>query len=271
MAPPLLTWLRQVTHIGLNLIFPPLCSGCGRLGENFCDVCAQAVEPVPHPQCAHCGRPQPVLTAVCAHCRRHPTDPLCLTRSAALYTSPLRQAIHALKYEAQPELAPLLARYLIAAYANAPWSNLAQDITAVVPVPLHPQRMEERGYNQSELLAESFCAVVQLPLQVTWLERIRETRQQVGLGPGERYANVAGAFCATADVAGQQLLLIDDVYTTGATLRACAAAALAAGATAVYGLTLAQPLRQAIPPLPDVIPEAPPIASEELPWWEGEG
>jgi ComF family protein len=267
MAYPLLTWLRQVTDVSLDLIFPPLCIGCGRLGENFCPVCAQSVEPVPQPQCAHCGRPQLAPTARCANCRRHPNDPLRLTRTAALYTSPLRQAIHALKYEAQPELAPLLARYLIAVYASAPWSNLAQPITAVVPVPLHPQRIEERGYNQSELLAESFCAAVQLPLQPTWLKRVRETRQQVGLGPGERYANVEGAFCATADVAGQQLLLIDDVYTTGATLRACAIAALAAGATAVYGLTLAQPLRQAMPPVPDVTSDV----SEELPWWEGEG
>jgi ComF family protein len=263
MAQPLLTWLRQVTDIGLQLLFPPLCTGCGRLGENFCASCAQAVEPVPQPQCAHCGRPQPSPTPRCANCRRHPHDPLRLTRTAALYTSPLRQAIHALKYEAQSELAPLLARYLVAVYANEPWCDLTQSITAVVPVPLHPQRLEERGYNQAELLAASFCVAAQLPLQPTWLARIRETRQQVGLGPGERYTNVEGAFCATADVVGQHLLLIDDVYTTGATLRACANAALAAGATSVYGLTLAQPLRQATPPPSDEF--------EEFPWWEGEG
>jgi predicted amidophosphoribosyltransferase len=82
-------------------------------------------------------------------------------------------------------------------------------------------------------------------MQPSWLERTRETRQQVGLAPSERHVNVDGAFGAAEAVAGQRLLLIDDVYTTGSTLRACAAAALSAGATAVYGLTLAQPVRRA--------------------------
>jgi ComF family protein len=185
-----------------------------------------------------------------------------LTRAAALHTTPLREAIHAFKYEAQPELAPLLARYLIAVYAEPPWSTLARAVTAIVPVPLHPQRLEERGYNQSELLAISLSGAVGLPLQSMWLERTRETRRQVGLGPSERHANVDGAFCATEAVAGESLLLIDDVYTTGSTLRACADAALAAGAAAVYGLTLALPARRRGPPALE--------NGNELPWWEGE-
>lgn len=262
MAQRLWIRLRQVADVGLNLLFPPLCAGCERLGESFCSRCAQDVEPVPLPQCMRCGRPQPKATTRCADCARHPKDPLTLTRAAALHISPLREAIHALKYKAQPELAPLLARYLSAVYAAEPWCNLPQPITAVVPVPLHPQRKEERGYNQAELLAEHFSKAVHLPMQPTWLERKRETRQQVGLGPSERQSNVEEAFCATAAVANQRLLLIDDVYTTGATLRACAAAALSAGATAVYGLTLAQPLRRANPSSPDV-----PV---DIPWWEEE-
>jgi ComF family protein len=216
--------------------------GCGRLGERFCPACAQAVEPVPLPQCAHCGLAQPVATSRCISCSGRANDLLTFTRAAALHTYPLREAIHAFKYEAQPELAPLLARHLVAVYAEPPWSNLPQPITAVVPVPLHPQRLAERGYNQAALLATIFGDAVGLPVQPAWLERTRETRHQVGLGPSERQTNVDGAFAATEAVMGHHLLLIDDVYTTGATLRACAAAALAAGAAAVYGLTLAQPV-----------------------------
>jgi predicted amidophosphoribosyltransferase len=126
----------------------------------------------------------------------------------------------------------------------------------------------ERGYNQAELLATTFCHAVGLPLQPTWMERTRETRQQVGLGPSERHTNVAGAFSAAQAVAGQHLLLIDDVYTTGSTLRACAAAALAAGAKAVYGLTLAQPARRAH--LPTTVESADDRAGRDLPWWEAE-
>jgi ComF family protein len=167
-------------------------------------------------------------------------------------------------------LAPLLARYLVAVFAQPPWSMLPQAVTAVVPVPLHEQRLAERGYNQSELLAEHFCRAVELPLQPSWLQRVRETRQQVGLGPNERRANVEGAFVATSNVAGQNLLLVDDVYTTGATLRACAKAAQMAGARSIYGLTLAQPVRRA----PNMGESEPDNDPQELPpieaWWESE-
>jgi ComF family protein len=233
--------LHRLAAAGLDLLFPPVCAGCGRLGYLFCPTCAQAVEPVPSPLCARCGKPLAAAAVRCATCRGDPASPLTLSRAAALHTDPLRPAIHAFKYEQQPALAAPLARYLAAVFRLPPWPDLAAQIDAVVPVPLHAQRLAERGYNQSELLAAAFCAQVGLACAPGWLARTRATRQQVGLGPQERRANVADAFCAGDDVAGRTLLLVDDVCTTGATFRACAAAARAAGARAVYALALAIP------------------------------
>lgn len=231
--------LHELVRAGLDLLYPPVCCGCGASGADLCDRCAQTVEPVPFPICTRCGRPQSASTMQCTDCRRVAHDPLVWTRAAALHHTPLREAIHAFKYENRPELGPLLARYLVAAFAQAPWPGVAID--AVVPVPLYAERLAERGYNQAERLATPFGAATGLPVAPDWLARTRFTRPQVGLGPAERQANVAGAFTAVTAVAGRRLLLIDDVLTTGATLRAAAHAARVAGAVAVYGLTLALP------------------------------
>jgi len=238
--------LAQIGRAGIDLLFPPACVGCGRAGYLFCPTCEQAVAPVPEPRCASCGRSQPAPVERCPQCRRRAGDPLLKMRAAALHTHPLREAIHALKYEGRTELAGSLARYLAAAYADPLWRTLPRPIDAVTPVPLHAARLTERGYNQSALLAAAFCAATGLPLQTSWLARARETRPQVGLGPVERQANVDGAFTADPAAAGKVILLVDDVLTTGATLRACAAAVDAVGAFAVYGLTLSQPAPRAV-------------------------
>lgn len=240
---------RRALHHFADLLFPPRCVGCGRAGSLFCDSCAQAVAPIPQPCCPRCGQPQ-VTTALCQTCTGLVNDPVTMARAAAVYAPPLRPAIHALKYEQQPALAPLLGRYLVAAFAHPEWQ--AVRIDAVAPVPLHAERLAARGYNQSALLAAHFCAATGLPMEKNWLERHRDTRPQVGLNLQERRQNVVGSFRAQPAVAGKRLLLIDDVYTTGATLRACATAARAAGATAVYALTVARPLLppHAVDPLP---------------------
>jgi ComF family protein len=177
----------------------------------------------------------------CAMCRANRSHPLKLAGAAALYSFPLRESIHALKYEDHPELADPLARYMVVAFAQERWRRITAEIDAVVPVPLHEERQDERGYNQSELLAVAFCHAVGLQLAPRWLHRTHPTRQQVGLNAPERKQNVDGAFGADAAIGEKTLLLIDDVYTTGATLSACAQAAMNAGAKAVFALTLAVP------------------------------
>lgn len=233
--------VRQWASTGVDLLFPPRCAGCGHAGVRICAACAQRVTPAPQTICERCGRVQPVRTACCNRCLSEGESPLQRVRAAALHVSPLREWIHLLKYERRPDLAPLLARYLTAATMQPEWTEPAMTIDAVAPVPLHAERLSARGYNQAELLARGLCRQTGLSLRTDLLQRTKLTRSQVGLNAVERHANVQDAFTASPACRGLHLLLIDDVYTTGATLRACASAALDAGATQVCALTLALP------------------------------
>jgi ComF family protein len=227
--------LRRLAWAAVDLVFTPTCAGCGRLGERFCGRCQTEVALLRAPVCRACGYPVSRAGA-CAHCRGPGPGiaPLAGLRSAAFFEGPLRLAIHQFKYRRDVGLADGLARYLV-----APWAALGRPGAAVLPVPLAAQRQRERGYNQSGLLARAFADLTRLPYLAGAVERVRPTASQVGLSAAERRANVAGAFCARAErVAGRSLVLVDDVCTTGATLTACAEALCAAGAAAVWALTL---------------------------------
>jgi ComF family protein len=158
------------------------------------------------------------------------------------YEETLRACIHALKYDGQTRLAEPLGNLLASKYRA---SGLRADI--IVPVPLHSERLQKRGYNQSKLLAEYCSRQVSVPVHEDMLIRRRATSAQVGLAAKERHQNVAGAFVCSPTFTGKALahhkiLLIDDVCTTGATLEACSAPLFAAGAQEVWALVLARPL-----------------------------
>jgi ComF family protein len=151
-----------------------------------------------------------------------------------MHEGKLQQAIHALKYNNTPSLAQPLGERLAECLAQLNWS-----VDMIVPVPLHTSRIKERGYNQSQVLGAHVAAHHNLPLVPDAIARWRLTTTQVGLTAVQRRANVSGAFRANpALVANQTLLLIDDVFTTGATLQACAQASLDSGAKAAYSLTV---------------------------------
>lgn len=221
----------------LDLLFPLHCAGCGKVGIAWCATCQAAVQPMPQPVCVRCGMPQPRAErcAVCATGVFH----VSAIRAAAVYADPLSTAIHRFKYEGRSDLHRPLGR-LLADYWQA--RPVTADLAAATP--LHENRLRERGFNQSQLLAEVLCAAVRLPLlRPGVLVRQRETQQQMLLGPAERRSNVQGAFgWQGPPVQGCKVLLIDDVATTGSTLEACAEALLAAGAGKVWALTVARAL-----------------------------
>jgi ComF family protein len=185
--------------------------------------------------CRRCGAPIQ-REVVCAHCQEG-SFYVSAIRAAGTYGHPLSTTIQQFKYNGQRGLHQPLGR-MMAAY----WQ--ARDVHAdlVIPVPLHPQRLRERGYNQSRLLAIEFCRDVSLPLLAgEVLRRERATRQQVLLGMAERRQNVAGAFrWHGPPLGGVKVLLIDDVATTGSTLEACGEVLQGAGAGKVWALTVAR-------------------------------
>lgn len=217
----------------LDILLPPRCAGCRRRGVWFCADCRMALAPVAIPICPRCGDAvrQPGL---CYQCRRHPPA-FDRAHAAYAYDGPLALAIRRFKYGGERALAPVLGG-LLADAAEA--HGLAVDL--IVPVPLHPARQRERGYNQSELLAVAVAARLHQPLD-TALARTRLTLPQVGQSADARRANVVGAFAWEGrPLAGRRVLLIDDVCTTGATLDACARALRPHEAAVVLGLTLAR-------------------------------
>jgi ComF family protein len=205
----------------------PLCQGCWtRLPRHQDDLCACGVP-------LGAGVPRP-----CGRCRRGRTA---FEAGASLgpYEASLRTAIHELKYRGRRRLAGRLAEALLA--EPAPRAVLS-DAVVLVPVPLHPRRRRERGFNQSELIAQALGRLTRLPVAASALVRRQDTPSQSGLSAAERRRNVASAFVVRRRpaIAGRVVVIVDDVLTTGATARACASALRAAGARSVRLLTIAR-------------------------------
>ncbi len=208
--------LHNLLDFGIDLLFPPRCAGCGRVDTAWCENCQQELDLLPFPQSV----------------RVHP--PLSGIASTSAHIGKIQTAIWSLKYENGYKLAQPLGQRLAQHFNSLNWT-----IDMVVPVPLHTKRLAERGYNQSQLLAEYLTAHIAIPCEPQALRRERQTQAQVTLNAADRQTNMQNAFSGNPSLlTNRTILLIDDVYTTGATLAACAEAALSAGAQAVYALTL---------------------------------
>jgi ComF family protein len=224
----------------LDVIFPPVCARCRKIGTLLCDDCLSQLVPVAEPVCSRCGRQlerqsAESASAACNACR---DTPLLLDqmRAPLLYVEPASSIIHRLKYEGYFALAEPLGLLMAAR-----WPCWMTPPDLVIPIPLHQKRQRQRGYNQSALLARPLANAKKLDYNSFALRRIRHTKPQVGLGPEDRAINVKDAFVADpASVAGRNILLIDDVLTTGATMRSAAETLLSAGAASVSAYCLAR-------------------------------
>ena len=226
---------KRAASASLGLLFPPRCVVCGRVGALLCAESIATFATIPKPCCPVCGEPQ-THDGLCSRCRDH-RRAFDSIQSAFLFAGGIRKAIHAFKYQRKRDLAQPLVSAMMSVLPDSPRENML-----ICPVPLHPTREKERGYNQAALLAEELASAWDLSLAASSaLQRIRETQSQVGLDFPTRQANVGDAFRSIRDaVAGRSLLLVDDVCTTGATLHACAAALREAGAVHIQAVTLAR-------------------------------
>jgi ComF family protein len=219
----------------LDLLFPPRCVGCRQAGEWLCTACVGRAARVEGALCVRCGRPFHG-TGLCPACRAG-TFALEQVRAPFYFEGTVQRAVHELKYRGRRVLADPLGRQLAAYLERLDWPR-----AAIVPVPLHRQRERARGYNQSALLARSLAGHSGWPLLETGLVRWRNTPPQVGLDGPARQENVRDAFrWQGREPPPGQVLLLDDVCTTGATMEACALALRQAGAVEVRGLALARP------------------------------
>jgi ComF family protein len=216
---PRATFVRALWYDALDWLFPPTCALCQRVDYGLCSRCANAL-PVLNRRVLH--RVPPLIDAI----------------STGEHTGKLRHVVRVMKYGSDAAVAQRIA-HALGARLHAALSMSGWQIDLVIPVPLHIQRQKQRGFNQAALLSAALCNFTDERCIPSAIERTRATASQVGLNIHQRQQNMRGAFQADrAIIEDQRVLLIDDVFTTGATLAACADALIAAGAHSVYALTV---------------------------------
>jgi ComF family protein len=234
----------ELFEAAVSLLYPPVCAACGDntdAGEYLCERCERKTMRIVAPFCQQCSEPFDGAIAgafTCANCAHRA---IYFDAAVAAYRGRgiVRQIIHDFKYGRQIHLRHLVARWLCAALDDERLSSRKFDI--IVPVPLHPARQRERGFNQASLLAQLLSAQLPIPCKPL-LKRIRYTTTQTALDRAERMENLHNAFRLrkNADVRGLQVLLVDDVLTTGSTLSECASVLKRAGALSVHAAMAAR-------------------------------
>lgn len=250
----LLAAARSLLEGAVDLVLAPICVGCGALIPTtaserlICGACWTRLREIPRPRCDRCGMPrrasisEALAPVGCATCDNIPPAVRSL-RSAYVLEGPAHRMVHGLKYSGWPTLAEPMGRRMARVDLGM---ETEEEIRMVAPVPLSPVRLRQRGYNQAALLAAQVARLRRLEHLPELLVRERASESQTTLHPAERRANVASAFRADPEVAAsarrEHVLLVDDVWTTGATTLACAEALLQVGVRAVSVLTFARAL-----------------------------
>ena len=233
--------LRRLLRFSRSLAFPDVCPAC--LAEysdspaRVCRECRKMLPELPAPQCTRCGAVVDGVLDVCAECQQTGPRPWEQGTSVFSYGGYVRELVHRFKYNGGTALTPFFARRM----ADAWLRTAAETPDLITPVPLHWMRRFQRGYNQAGLLATRIGRHLQIPVH-TVLTRTKRTRQQAQLDMNRRRQNVEKGFKPRTQekIAGARILLVDDVFTTGATLAAAATALKKGGAERVSVLTLAR-------------------------------
>lgn len=227
--------ISKTVNFVLDLLFPKYCVGCGVEGVWICDKCKKEIILIQKPTCPKCN--QLVKRGkFCKRCR--PNSNLTGVHVAAYYNEgPLKEAIHNFKYNYISDLKYDLGQILITTLKSYFLKS-----SILIPVPLHKKRKAERGYNQSQLLALEISERLHLQIIDNKLVRNIFTTPQVKLSGRERKNNIKNAFVwkGKDEIRGKNVILVDDVYTTGATLQECAKILRNSGARQIWGLVLAK-------------------------------
>ncbi len=236
--------LRRLPGLAADLVLPPVCAGCRAAigdGNALCARCWSSIRFIAPPLCPVYGTPfsyelgEGILSAEALA----DPPPFRRARSAAIYGDVARRLVHLLKYHDRPDLAHLMALAMRRA-----GHALLDDCALIVPVPLYRWRLWQRRFNQAAALAAGLAKLSGRPHDPLVLERVKPTRRQVGLSVVQRAENVRGAFRVPEAMRGRiarlPVLLVDDVYTSGATAKAATRALLRAGAASVDVLTFAR-------------------------------
>lgn len=234
--------LSGLARIAVDFALPPRCAGCGVVADepdSFCPGCWSALDWIGQGGCERCGLPLAATDAeLCGRCLADPPG-LDRIRAALAYDELPRQVALKLKYGRKVGLARIMARYM------APLRDKGCDAPVLVPVPLHRGRLWSRGFNQAGLVARELGRLWQVPVDHHLLKRTRRTAPMKGMSPPERQRTVAGAFAVPpgASVKGRDIVLVDDVFTTGSTAEACAKVLRRAGAARIELICWARVVR----------------------------
>ena len=217
----------------IDLLLPPVCLLCGELlptdhsAQSFCQDCSANIPPLGAAHCSRCAQPFPDSTSIhlCGNCLKRPPS-FSIVYVAGLYQGGIKDAVHRLKYRNQISLARPLGQ-LLGKVIEAAEGDFVPD--CIVPVPLHLDRLRQRGYNQALEVARPIAKQLSAPVDTGLLQRIRKTPPQQGLSAIERRSNLRNAFDLTLAPSAQRILLVDDVMTTGETVRECCRTLLAGG------------------------------------------
>jgi ComF family protein len=222
----------------LNLLYPETCPVCrnpclSHETAPICDNCWRSISQYDGPYCIKCGNPLVSDASIkCYQCLKE--EPAFeYARSFGLYEDALRKGINLLKYHGKARLSRPLSALLI--------KSGLPETDAVMPVPLHYRRLRKREFNQSALISKYVAKAMRSELILNCLVKVRETPPQVGLRYKERVKNIKGSFEVGDDglIKNRNIILVDDVVTTGATIRECAKTLKKAGAGKIYVISLA--------------------------------